>query len=607
VTGYDRRRQVMVGLVLVVVYAGVAAAAAARSVPATILASLGATAVEYVVARRCADLERALDRLGAAVPTRLLWRDIALAIVALLAVGRTLTDALAIAGAVAALHTVAMAHGVLTAFVDRRSGLPIEVRGLDLPGVRIPRTAPRWATRFSRGDIGHLGLVFVSGLAVAVATGRIAPMVVSGIAAAVVGAIPALAMVPAFLGHLRLPDRKALVAEVGRQLAVYAPAVALHQAGAPSSLYQLTMWFEPVAATEQRCVVIVRNRAAFAALPPAPGPVLCIPDGSDLIELRLPTVRLALYPSNAGPNIHLLRETGMRHVFVGHGDSDKAASANPYSKVYDEVWVAGPAGRDRYLRADVGVRTEEIVEIGRPQLAGIRAGVPVSTSDGPLTVLYAPTWEGWGDDEHHTSLVASGERIITALLEASVPVRVIYKPHPLTGTRSAAAGAAHARVVSALAAHRDGRDHLVVTGAGPTLHECFNQAHLLIADVSSVVADWIASQKPYAVVNSRGVPETTFHAHYPSTAAAYLISADAGEVEKVLRIVREGPDPLTPARRDLARYLLGPAEPSSQERFASQIRRILGQRRATPRSVAQWRALNQARPSDDASSMVDIP
>jgi CDP-glycerol glycerophosphotransferase (TagB/SpsB family) len=222
-------------------------------------------------------------------------------------------------------------------------------------------------------------------------------------------------------------------------------------------------------------------------------------------------------------------------------------------------------------------------------------------------VLYAPTWEGWGDDEHHTSLVNSGERIITALLEASVPVRVIYKPHPLTGTRSAAAGAAHARVVSALAAHRDGHDHRVVTGATPTLHECFNHAHLLIADVSSVVADWIASQKPYAVVNSRGVPETTFHTHYPSTAAAYLVSADAGEVEKVLRVVREGPDPLTAARRDLARYLLGPAEPSSQERFAAQIRRILGQRRAAPRSAAQWRALNQARPSDEAPSMVDIP
>jgi hypothetical protein len=33
----------------------------------------------------------------------------------------------------------------------------------------------------------------------------------------------------------------------------------------------------------------------------------------------------------------------MKHVFIGHGDSDKQASFNPFSRVYDEVWVAGAA------------------------------------------------------------------------------------------------------------------------------------------------------------------------------------------------------------------------------------------------------------------------
>ena len=37
----------------------------------------------------------------------------------------------------------------------------------------------------------------------------------------------------------------------------------------------------------------------------------------------------ALYPANAGKNIHLLRLPGIRHVFIGHGDSDKVASINP--------------------------------------------------------------------------------------------------------------------------------------------------------------------------------------------------------------------------------------------------------------------------------------
>ena len=59
----------------------------------------------------------------------------------------------------------------------------------------------------------------------------------------------------------------------------------------------------------------------------------------------------------------------------------------------NQVWVAGQAGRDRYLRAGVGVRDDDIVEVGRPQLADLsQAGEGTA---GPLrTVLYAPTWEG---------------------------------------------------------------------------------------------------------------------------------------------------------------------------------------------------------------------
>ncbi|GAA2867834.1 hypothetical protein GCM10020220_066520 [Nonomuraea rubra] len=97
--------------------------------------------------------------------------------------------------------------------------------------------------------------------------------------------------------------------------------------------------------------------------------------------------------------------------------------------VYDEVWVAGPAGRDRYRRAKVGVRDENIHEVGRPQLQGI-------STEGPglpyQTVLYAPTWEGLERRpvphlaDHHGAL-----RIVRALLDHRPPLRVIYKPHPL--------------------------------------------------------------------------------------------------------------------------------------------------------------------------------
>ena len=111
----------------------------------------------------------------------------------------------------------------------------------------------------------------------------------------------------------------------------------------------------------------------------------------------------------------------MKHVFIGHGDSDKLASVNPFSKVYDEVWVAGRAGRDRYAIADVGVRDEDIVEVGRPQLAPIQSGRRRPRGPHVPTVLYAPTWEGWDDDPGNTSLLLAGENIVKQLLDGRPP------------------------------------------------------------------------------------------------------------------------------------------------------------------------------------------
>ncbi|MCZ9343618.1 CDP-glycerol glycerophosphotransferase family protein, partial [Streptomyces sp. TRM76130] len=64
------------------------------------------------------------------------------------------------------------------------------------------------------------------------------------------------------------------------------------------------------------------------------------------------------------------------------------------------------------------------------------------------TVLYAPTWEGWDGNPGNTSIVLAGENIVRRLVTADPPVRVLYKPHPFTGTVSKEAGAAHQRITA---------------------------------------------------------------------------------------------------------------------------------------------------------------
>jgi hypothetical protein len=305
-------------------------------------------------------------------------------------------------------------------------------------------------------------------------------------------------------------------------------------------------------------------------LRPCRTPVLCIPDSVDFMTFALPDVRVALYTANVGKTIHMLREPGVRHVFIGHGDSDKSASANPFSKVYSEIWVAGEAGRDRYRRANIGIHGDDIMEVGRPQLSGIASHTgPIP--GGELTVLYAPTWEGWTNDPAHTSVIRTGPRLVEQLL-ALPDVRVIYKPHPTTGSVSSAAAASDARIRESIArASRPGAPrHEVAVGISPGLYDCFNACDVLVADISSVLTDFMESQKPYVVPNLTGLDDDAFRAAFPSASAAYLLDPAAEQIGATLDLIRAS-DPLAARRHDLKHYLLGPDDPDALTRFIAAV------------------------------------
>ena len=92
--------------------------------------------------------------------------------------------------------------------------------------------------------------------------------------------------------------------------------------------------------------------------------------------------------------------------------------------------------------------------------------------------------------------------------------------------------------------------------------------------MSSVVSDFVQSQRPYVVANPAGLPEDEFRREYPTSRAAYLLSADCGELEKIVAVTRAGDDPMTEARRELKTYLLGPAEANPMDRFQEEIARL---------------------------------
>ncbi|MBO3745105.1 CDP-glycerol glycerophosphotransferase family protein [Streptosporangiaceae bacterium NEAU-GS5] len=453
-----------------------------------------------------------------------------------------------------AFHAMRALLSGLASHLDRlHNRMPVETRNLG------PATEPpSWLLLGWRGDrVLYLDVLPV-GLAITGALAGAPWLAVCGVLAALaVQAGAGLVLALDVRRSAPLTDRERLVGVANDQVVAYQPEVLLYFSGPASAAYQVNMWLPALERAPRRVLVVLRERDTLRAIGPTTLPVVCLPSGVDLMNFSgLATARVALYASNVGNNIHLLRDPRFRSVFIGHGDSDKEASFNPFTRVYDEVWVAGPAGRERYAKA--GVRISEIVEVGRPQLAGIRAEGPGLETP---SVLYAPTWEGWTDDLFHTSITTMGPALIEALTR--LPVRILYRPHPLTGHRDPRARAAHRAILELL---REG--DLVADGP---IHEAFNACDALISDVSSVVADFLASGKPYVVTNVAGLPEERFRERYPTASAAYLMSPGLDEMPMLLDLLAD--DPLAESRRVLGEHLIGP------DRFAEAVDRacLLGE------------------------------
>lgn len=359
--------------------------------------------------------------------------------------------------------------------------------------------------------------------------------------------------------------------EVQDFLDSYQPEVILHLSGPETANYQINTWLESLEALDQRVFIVLRDQPLFSRVASTSIPILALKDPGELLMLDFSSARIALYPSNTGNNIHLLRLPTLMSAFIGHGDSDKSASNNPFSRAYDELWVAGEAGADRYRRSGLGIHEDQYRFVGRPQVHGI-SREPLLGDEAVPTILYAPTWEGVNLDQEYSSVSAVGVMVVKALLAAQPPIRVVFKAHPFTGQRDAKYRAVLAQIANLLddAAASTGVDHRVIK-SGP-INEWFNRSAALITDISSVVSDFLASEKPYAVFNHTSLDDEAFRAEYPSTGAGTTIGRDGRGIAEFINIVtRSAPDEQVEARATLATYLLGPQEARTLESFRGSI------------------------------------
>lgn len=538
-----------------------------------------------------------------------------------------------------AVHFACQAVSVL---VRRTRTLPIVTRNIDASELRLTAAPPRILARRRAHRLLTFSLPITAGLVLTAATQD----ATWGGAGLGIG-LTLLVAGTAYLSTWLLPKKRAkseqqVMEWLDRWLARYRPTTAMYFSGGTTSAYQANMWLSTLSQLEKPLIVL-RERFMVQKIDATDVPVICFPKVSTMFSLENSTLKMMLHPANAAKTSQVLRIPTVKHAFINHGESDKLSSCNPYAKAYDEVWVAGPAARERYALAEVGVEDKDIVEVGRPQLAPIRpyAGPPTGTY---TTVLYAPTWEGWDGNPGNTSVVLAGENIVRGLL-ADDKVRLLYKPHPMTGSVDPRAGAANERIKAMIREANTKRsgarpgaeaaaelarrtaaldqltstsfrasademermllqstpsgdreaaiseatlawekaywasfpewEHRIITEARPAIFACFNASDLLISDVSSVVSDWLSSEKPYSVANTSGLPEAAFRAAFPTVSAGVVLTPKAGGVPALLDAVRNPEkDVFVKARADLKEQLLGPSDPPSLVRFDRAVKAL---------------------------------
>ena len=130
----------------------------------------------------------------------------------------------------------------------------------------------------------------------------------------------------------------------------------------------------------------------------------------------------------------------------------------------------------------------------------------------------------------------------------------------------------------------------------PSINECFNWSSALISDISSVVSDFLASEKPYAVFNHTESPTEEFVTEFPSTGASTVIGRDGSGIEEFLAVVtRSTADIRAESRSRLATYLLGTPQQRTVDAFQSSVDDFINR---SNRDRADYRALPQVAPDD---------
>lgn len=335
------------------------------------------------------------------------------------------------------------------------------------------------------------------------------------------------------------------------------PAFVLHTGASlkGGGVDHVRTWIPAFEATGIEYVVVARSMDVYERLcaeyPDVP--VSLVKDSADVDTLlhAFPSLRGFFYVANTANNNLFLRCSGGRHVFLGHGDSDKSSSMNRAFKAYDEIYVAGQAHIDRFANAEFDTSGMSFRIVGRPDSRRLLAHADAPAAP-PARVVYLPTWEGYCAEQDYSSLAIAGDLLAAAHRVSGLPVT--GKLHPLTGAARPEFKDIEGDLMRASGLPRAALDF---AGRHGKLTDLLGADAVYVCDISAAVSECLMLGRPIFVYlppdrGIRVVSGRLAHADY-----AYTFGS-AEEFAAKLERVLGGDDPLAAARRQAREYFVSP-------------------------------------------------
>jgi hypothetical protein len=323
----------------------------------------------------------------------------------------------------------------------------------------------------------------------------------------------------------------------------------------PSHFY---IWESDLKDVDENCVLLLRERKHLdCERKRASTPALLLQNEASIREYSLKsstTLKAIFYANNGMKNTSFIRALpNAEHVQLLHGDSDKPPSFSPLTKMFDHVFTAGQMGIDRYAHNGVDIPANKFKIVGRPQVRAI-SDETHSTTDAPRRVVYMPTWRGFFADTQFSSLGQASEAI-DKILDADHPTALHFKAHPLS-YKDPQWPQLERDIRAALGKKRTNGNTGVFREDATSPFDLYNEADLIVTDISSVMNDFLYSGKPFLAILPPGFNVEKDSSRFPSLEAGYQVASSLENLTEQFEAAI-GDDLLRAKRESVRLYAFG--------------------------------------------------